>query len=422
MSQIFDEQLPAGWRTSRLKHVTSLLNRGSAPNYVEVGEVRAISQAANQGGGLDWSRTRYHSFVGSVRNLKGNLRPDDVLINSTGTGTLGRIGFFEGGPDELPCMADSHVTIARFAGDEVYPRFGYYWLSCQPFQDFIYAALIVGATNQIELNRDRLADAPIPLPRWDEQRRIADFLDAETTRIDSLIQARTRQNGLAIELLHRSASELTGRVDLKADPRRTSLRRMIVSAKTGATPEELHPAVSIDDSLIPWYTPAALDGLMQMNDADRFVDLPTYRIAPKFSAGSVVIVGIGESLGKVGYLDHDATGNQQLTALVANRRVVPRFLAWQLWAAQSEVRSWAQYSRIRIINNDTLKSFPMWLPEFSRQMQIVDDLDQRRDYVLQVGKLTAKFVELARERRQALIAAAVTGQLDVTTSRGADLS
>src|SRR6478752_3469297 len=128
MISVLGTPLPANWTATRLKHVTSLLNRGSAPNYVEEGPVRAVSQAANQAGGLNWSRARFHDFSGNPENLKGYLRPHDVLINSTGTGTLGRIGYFEKSPDALPCMADSHVTIARANPDELDARFSYYWL------------------------------------------------------------------------------------------------------------------------------------------------------------------------------------------------------------------------------------------------------------------------------------------------------
>lgn len=210
MSTVLGVPLPNSWSAAPVKHVTSMLNRGSAPDYVDVGPVRAISQASNQASGLDWSRTRFHDFSGNAKNLKGHLRPNDVLINSTGTGTLGRIGYFTGSPDGLPCMADSHVTIARAKPDELDARFSYYWLSSRPFQEYVYAALVVGATNQIELNRDRLGDAPVPLPPLEEQRRIAEFLDAETARIDSLAGLGERQINLLRERAEATVAQFFG--------------------------------------------------------------------------------------------------------------------------------------------------------------------------------------------------------------------
>ncbi|MFJ2514183.1 hypothetical protein ACIPEL_13730 [Streptomyces griseoviridis] len=60
--------------------------------------------------------------------------------------------------------------------------------------------------------------------------------------------------------------------------------------------------------------------------------------APLFLAGSVVITGIGESLGKVAHLNHVATGNQQLTAITPQIGVSGRFIAWRLWATEQEIR------------------------------------------------------------------------------------
>src|SRR5699024_5573029 len=192
---------------SRLKHVTSFLNRGTAPDYADEGSVRAVSQAANQPGGIDWERTRFHAYNRNPRSLRGYLYPSDIIINSTGTGTLGRVGFFREAPDAVPCMADGHVTIARANEAELNPRFAYYWLASAPFYRYIYAGLSVGATNQIELSRERLGDAPVPTPPLDEQRRIADFLDTETARIDRMVNTRTRQLGALRERYEAFLSE-----------------------------------------------------------------------------------------------------------------------------------------------------------------------------------------------------------------------
>lgn len=195
MNSVLGISLPDDWNVSSLKRGTTLLNRGTTPDYADNGPVRVVNQLANQPSGLHWESTRFHDFHGDPTRLKGYLLPHDILINSTGTGTLGRIGYFEGSPDAKPCVADTHVTVARAATETIHPRFGYYWMASQPFQEYVYAALVVGATNQIELNRSYLSDAPVPLPPLEEQRRIADFLDAETSRIDRLVELRQAQLG-----------------------------------------------------------------------------------------------------------------------------------------------------------------------------------------------------------------------------------
>lgn len=86
------------------------------------------------------------------------------------------------------------------------------------------------------------------------------------------------------------------------------------------------------------------------------------------------------------------------------------------------MREWAQYSRIRIINNDTLKAFPIFLPPRPQQDAAVSTLDSHLAKVQKLEAATTKFLRLANERRQALITAAVTGQFDVSTASGRNVT
>ncbi|MCG3757112.1 restriction endonuclease subunit S [Amycolatopsis sp. Poz14] len=422
MSAALAITLPHCWTWSPLKFATVFLHRGTSPDYSEDGTVRAVSQAAIQSAEMDWTLTRLHRHEGDPRKIKGYLSVDDVLVNSTGTGTLGRVGYFAGGPDSMPCMADGHVTVARADRQTVEPRYLYYWLSSSLFYEYIYSALIVGATNQIELNRERLAAAPIALPPLDDQRRIANFLDAESAKLDQLTRLRAKQVERLQEALRAESVRLTGRdrrnrMEKTTEWPRVALRRIVDKVRTGLTPTEfLQAREGFDD--MPWYTPAALDGLLDLGIADRHVSMEDSSQVPKFSAGSILIVGIGESLGKVAPLDHEATGNQQLTAIMASESIDQRFLAWQLFAAYEEIREWAQYSRIRILNNEMLKSFHVYIPSGNYQRNVRKELDQRLVEFREFRDAAQRFSRIASERRQALITAAVTGQVDVTTARG----
>ena len=79
------------------------------------------------------------------------------------------------------------------------------------------------------------------------------------------------------------------------------------------------------------YACAALGGTLDLRDADKSISPEDLPGVPRFQAGSILIVGIGESLGKVGYLDHNATGNQQLTAVKIARESDARFVLWRLF-------------------------------------------------------------------------------------------
>ncbi|MEV6572223.1 restriction endonuclease subunit S [Streptomyces sp. NPDC051577] len=430
MSSVLGISLPADWSSAPLKHVTTYLNRGSAPTYVGEGAVRAISQATNQAAGLDWTRTRFHEFGGDPRKLKGFLRPDDVLINSTGTGTLGRVGYFTQSPDGLPCMADSHVTVARAKLDELDSRFMYYWLSSRPFQEFVYAVLVVGATNQIELNRDRLGDAPVPIPKLEEQRRIAEFLDTETERIDALRVMRERQNLLLEERMEAIWSTVISR-DGK-DTTWAPIRRFVVSITDGPFGSSLTSShYSADGARV-----IRLGNLGRAEFRDRdpahvpleyFANLRRHEAIP----GDLIVAGLGDQnhpLGRACVVPDDI-GPAMVKAdcfrlRLDQGRILHEYASWVLSSrcVADQVALLARGSTRARINLEVAREIPIPVPSLERQRRTVEELKEHRAVTRAVTDRCRRQLSLLVERRQALIAAAVTGQFDVSTASGRNVT
>lgn len=176
-----------------LRYLTTDISRGSIPDYVDSGPIRVLNQACNQDTGFEWENSKYDSGASPAHSRRRFLENGDVVINSTGTGTLGRVGLFRSTPDQMPCIADTHVTKIRFDHSQMDPRFGYYFFSSENFQNFMLETLVSGSTNQIELNTDRLRRSLVPARPLPEQRRIADYLDAATSHIQSLQSLRRSQ-------------------------------------------------------------------------------------------------------------------------------------------------------------------------------------------------------------------------------------
>ncbi|MFI1015393.1 restriction endonuclease subunit S [Streptomyces sp. NPDC020965] len=395
--------------------------------------MRAISQAANQNGGLDWSRTRFHDFNGDATKLKGHLRPEDILINSTGTGTLGRVGFFSGAPDGLPCMADGHVTIARTKSDELHARFAYYWLGSQPFQEYMYAALAVGATNQIELNRENLGDAPIPVPPMEEQRRIADFLDSETTHIDQLAIRRGKQSSLLDEHSRAAAySAITGAKEV--GPRRASgiqwIHSLPSSWKTMPVNYQfevmlgkmLNQERTKGDYLRPYLRNVNVQWDRIDTDDLLAMDFPPseqqrYKVLP----GDLLICEGGEP-GRAAIWD----GHGEIYYQKALHRVRPRGYSSSRWLYYCLLASTAlnvfavegNSTTITHLTGEQLKARRFPFPDRPIQDRFVAELDKLDRHQRELSLGMAHQAKLLAERRQALITAAVTGQIDVSTASG----
>ncbi|MFD5846174.1 restriction endonuclease subunit S [Streptomyces chartreusis] len=433
MSSVLGVSLPEQWVASRLKHLTRLLNRGSAPTYTDDGKVRAISQAANQAGGLDWSRTRLHDFEGDATKLKGYLRPDDVIINSTGTGTLGRVGYFSGAPDGIPCMADSHVTIARTKSDELHPRFAYYWLGSQPFQEYVYAALAVGATNQIELNRESLGDAPVPVPSLDEQRRIADFLDTETARIETLTSRRNRQMeaidefelALIIDMLSggvkNGRGEPTGWPWLPEIPAEwsigpvyayfsTELGKMLNSDRASGPNQRAY----LRNANVHWYTIETNDLATMDFSAD---EVSRYSV----KQGDLLICEGGAGVAEAAVWDGRLQECYFQKSLHRVRRTGPVPVEWLMYwlrvaKACGVFEAEGNIATIPHLTGEQLSQYRIPIPVDG------DSLVKRLgEEIARLKSVRAKLMQaqtLLAERRHALITAAVTGQIDVSTASG----
>ncbi len=149
------EAMPAGWSMVKLSAICAVITRGIAPKYDELSSSLVIGQKCIRGQRLDLGPARRQSKCAPVEKL---VRAGDVLINSTGVGTLGRLAQVEKVPEGT--TVDSHVTIVRAGPSVQRDYFGMAMLRLQP----LFEGMGVGATGQTELNRGRVADVEIVLP------------------------------------------------------------------------------------------------------------------------------------------------------------------------------------------------------------------------------------------------------------------
>lgn len=432
MSTGLDFALPTGWLWSPLKFTTTFVNRGTAPDYVDNGFIRAISQAANQLSGLDWTRTRFSAHQGNPRRLKGYLLYGDVLVNSTGNGTLGRVGYFTEGPDDIPCVADGHVTIARADRKVADPRFMYYWLGSAPFYNYIYSALVVGATNQIELNREGLAGAPIALPPLDVQRRIAGFLDAETARIDGLASAQRQAKALILERRAAKAFALvTGADAAEQAPSRlawaSSLPATWRSVKlghfarmgSGHTPSRSHPEWW-EDCTIPWITTGEVSQIRDdrrevlTDTRERISEIGIANSAAELHPKDTVVLCRTASAGYSAVMGKDMATSQDFVTWTCGSDLDPYYLLWCLRAMRADLLGrLAMGSTHKTIYVPDLQALRIPLPPLGEQHEIVAAIRASNAVTDGAVDVIDHQAELLAERRQALITEAVTGGITV---------
>jgi type I restriction enzyme S subunit len=197
-------EVPATWCWTRLGMITSYIQRGKSPKYTILDGSLVVSQKCVQWAGfnLDVAKQITLSSLADYENARF-LRDGDLLWNSTGTGTIGRVIRLVEPPEKLVC--DSHVTVVRCL--EVDPEYIRIWLR----SDHVYAFIedrATGSTNQVELTAQMAVNQVVPLPPLAEQHRIVTKVDELMALCDRLEAARAEREATRDRLTKASLSRL----------------------------------------------------------------------------------------------------------------------------------------------------------------------------------------------------------------------
>jgi len=182
--------IPVHWKWVRLEQLALYIQRGKGPKYAERGAVAVVSQKCVQWPGFDMKQARFIDDDSIEAYGKERFLLDgDLLWNSTGTGTAGRVAIVKG-IAQSQAVADSHVTVIRLARS--LPRYVWCVITSPWVQARIHPAhpdsLVSGTTQQVELATSTARALAVPCPPVEEQIRIAAKVDELLALCDQLEQ------------------------------------------------------------------------------------------------------------------------------------------------------------------------------------------------------------------------------------------
>lgn len=171
------------WIEKTLGEITSYLAKGIPPKYAENfmdDTIYVLNQKCNRNYVISYEAARIHDIKKKKVASEKMLRPGDVLINSTGEGTAGRVAQIWDIP--APTTTDGHMITLRPTAEVDALYYGYVIKSHQKYIE----TLAEGSTGQTEINRQRLQDEVVVcFPKSkEEQKIIASIFD----RIDRKIE------------------------------------------------------------------------------------------------------------------------------------------------------------------------------------------------------------------------------------------
>lgn len=354
------------------------------------------------------------------------IHKGDVLV--TKAGPRQRVGVSAYVDKAQPrIIVSGKMILLRVDESVIDPRYLNWQLATPKPQAYLNACMTGMAEAQMNFANEDLLGMEIDLPSLDEQRRIADLLDAETARIDRLIELRTSQ----LESVGaRMQSHLSKVAETLKDRHGTvKVRHVLQKIEQGWSPQ-------CEDRLAAeneWGVVKAGCVNGGVFDATQHKALPVDtepELRYRLHAGDLLMSrasGSVDLIGSIGVLPDDFSSQMLLCDKIYRlhmdrTRMMPRFVALMLGTHRVREKIKLGISGADGMANNlptaTVTNLPVPDVPLAGQACIVNDLNDRRNTAQDVKQMLVNQSTLLAERRQALITAAVTGQIDVTTARG----
>jgi len=410
----------------RLKYLVSIndeaLREDTDPDfeiqYIDIGNV-------DSSGSVHELAT--YRFEDAPSRARRRVRNGDIIISTVRT-YLQAIAQVEDPPENL--IVSTGFAVVRPSCDKFDAEFCKYVLREPEFLAEVEKRSV--GVSYPAINASDLANISVhvhPLPR---QRAIADYLDRETVRLDALVAAKERVLGLLAE---KRRTLITRAVTRGLDPHaplrdsgipclgkipahweRVALR-FLVDISGGATPDTGKP--EFWDGDIPWVSPKDMK-------CDEIVDAEDH-VSPAALSGSalrlidpvaVLIVVRGMILAHsfpTATTIRQITINQDMKALCCRSSIEPYFLRDFFWGVESRLVSLVDSAAhgTRKLETDVLGRLEVCVPPLKEQRAIVAHIVEKTARFDKLRASTEHTIDLLKERRAALIAAAVTGKIDI---------
>ena len=361
--------------------------------------------------------------LASDSSLNNTFEPGDVLLGKL------RPYLAKAWVAGFPGRSTTECLVMRPV--EVEPRFLRYVVLCRAFVETMDASTF--GSRMPRADWDFIGNMLVPVPEEGTQRAIADYLDRETARLDALVAAKERVLALLAEkrqalITHAVTRGLDPDVPLRDSgipwlseiPAHWENWKLGHTAEigNGSTPNRGNAAYWAEGT-IPWLNSSVVNQYVAAK-AGQFVTDLAFREChlPLVRSGSVLvaITGQGKTRGRAVVLSFDATINQHLAYFTPDQsRLKPWFLRWTLLSAYEYLRNISDDSggTKGALTCEDVANFRVPVPPADEQGTIIRHIANETRKFDELRNVTQRSMVLLKERRAALISAAVTGQLDI---------
>lgn len=375
-------ELPQGWDVKRLAEVTRIgVPKGWKPTPVD-GKIPFIAMA-------------------DIDELTG--LSSRYVLKDLQQVTSGKVRF---GADAIlaakitPCVENRKTALVPeiptnggFATTEVFAvhpsqktdrKFLLYFLR-SPYARDILVGSMTGTTGRQRVPKDALENLRVPLPPLEEQRRIVARIEELTRPIEEAKRLRQAAREQAEKIMPAALAEVFERAE--EEGWETHGIASVCRMKTGTTPPSKQEEYY--GGKIPWFCPGDLGEHKLLTHSSRTITQKAIddKKAKVFERGTVLLVTIGATLGKVGLSPRPVSSNQQITGMRFADSIMPDYAYWWFRSQYHALREVAPAATLPILNQRVLGSLPIRVPVLGVQRQVVDYLDGVQANVEQLRRL-----------------------------------
>ena len=416
-------EIPCSWNIKRIKYLAQLKGRIgwqglTSDEYTDVGPF-LITGVDFSNGGINWENCVHITEERWAEAPEIHIKNGDLLI--TKDGTVGKVAIVENLQGKA--SLNSGVLLIKTSND-YNKKFLYWALLSEEFWTW-FRLKNAGNSTIVHLYQNDFAEFSYTFPDATEQQAIADFLDKECAQIDSIAADLEKQIALLQQYKKSLITETVTKGLDKSVPMKDSgvewigeipeywrLKRLkyIAKLKTGTTPPG-NEGINYDENGINWFTPSDFLPNMQLDTSEKYIDRETirYENSQTYPRGSVLLVAIGATVGKIGISKNNAYSNQQITAVIP-QHISGNYLLYYLASKSPYIKDNALYTTLPIINNSYLQNITIVVPPTTEQEKIVEFLNRKCSIIDELIEDKNKLLLRLQQHKKSLIYEYVTGK------------
>ena len=282
--------------------------------------------------------------------------------------------------------------------------------------------------SRYQLHDSSFMDMPFIIPPRPEQDQIVKYLDHKLAKINKFIKAKKKLIAALKEqkqaIINQAVTKgFDSKVRMKPSgiewlgdiPEHwtmVQLKRLVKTVKTGGTPsgadEKYFEPIGFN-----WFTPSDFNDELYLSNSNRQLSNVGKSEVNIFPQGTVMMIGIGATMGKISISEKKCSCNQQINAILCSENIIPEFLVYFMRAVRTHIFAIAKYTTLPILNQEETKKIMVPSIPCEEQKKIVLKINESvAVYDAGIKKIEHE-IGLVLEYKSSLVSEVVTGKVDV---------